>query len=141
MAVPGPILIVDDDPDDQEMIERILSKMGLDNPRKKFHDGAETLEYLRSTEDKPFIIICDVNMPIINGIQLKEEIERDHYLKKQGIPFVFLSTSANPQHVKKAYELPIQGFFIKGQSYDDLKMSLTRILDYWNSCIRANQVK
>ena len=140
MSKTGPILIVDDDPDDQDMIERILSIMKVENVRKKFYDGEQLLAYLRTTTDKPFIIICDINMPIMNGIQVKEEIEKDISLKKKSIPFVYLSTSANPQQVKKAYELTVQGFFLKGQSYDALKASLHQIMLYWTHCIHINSV-
>src|SRR4051812_2844630 len=124
MSKAGPILIVDDDPDDQDMIERIIVSMRLENERKKFYDGEELLVYLRETEDKPLIIISDINMPLMNGLQLKAEIEKDPYLKRKSIPFVYLSTTANPQQVRKAYELTVQGFFVKGQSYDALKGSV-----------------
>ena len=140
MSKTGPILIVDDDPDDQDMIERILSNMKVENVRRKFYDGEQLLAYLRTTPEKPFIIICDINMPIMNGIQLKEEIEKDSTLKKKSIPFVYLSTSANPQQVNKAYELTVQGFFLKGQSYDALKTSLQHIIQYWTSCIHITSV-
>jgi CheY-like chemotaxis protein len=138
MSKAGPIIIVEDDPDDQEMIERILSGMKVENERKYFSDGEDVLAYLRVTADSPFIIICDINMPIMNGIRLKEEIERDPDLKRKSIPFVYLSTSANPQQVKKAYELTVQGFFLKGQSYDALKASIRQIVDYWKICIHIN---
>jgi CheY-like chemotaxis protein len=140
MSKTGPILIIDDDPDDQDMIDRILSNMKLENERKKFYDGEEILKYLKTTSEKPFIIICDINMPIMNGIQLKEEIERDPQLKSKSIPFVYLSTTANPQQVKKAYELTVQGFFVKGQSYDALKASLHQIVDYWKLCVHINSI-
>jgi CheY-like chemotaxis protein len=140
MSKAGPILIVDDDPDDQDMIERIIVSMSLENERKKFYDGEELLVYLRETEDKPLIIISDINMPLMNGLQLKAEIEKDPYLKRKSIPFVYLSTTANPQQVRKAYELTVQGFFVKGQSYDALKGSVNQIILYWQKCIHINNV-
>jgi CheY-like chemotaxis protein len=140
MSKSGPILIVDDDQDDQDMIQRIVTGMKLENELKKFYDGEELLQYLNTTEDKPLVIICDINMPLLNGIQLKEEIEKDPYLKKKSIPFVYLSTTANPQQVKKAYELTVQGFFVKGQSYDALKASVHQIISYWKMCIHINSM-
>jgi len=141
MAINGPVLIVDDDPDDQEMIDRILKKMNLENEVKFFPDGERLLEYLRTTSDKPFIIICDINMPIMNGLQLKEAIEKDHYLRRKSIPFVYLSTTANPQQVRKAYELTVQGFFVKGQSYDALKNAITQIISYWKTSIHIDSTQ
>jgi CheY-like chemotaxis protein len=141
MAINGPILIVDDDPDDQEMIGRILKKMDIENEIKNFLDGERLLEYLRTTDEKPFIIICDINMPIMNGLQLKEAIEKDLYLRKKSIPFVYLSTTANPQQVRKAYELTVQGFFVKGQSYDALKNAITQIISYWKTSVHIDSTQ
>lgn len=140
MAMSGPIVIVDDDPDDQEMITRVLSKMGLENPLKMFNDGEEVLQYLRTTADHPFIIICDINMPIMNGIQLKEQLDTDPALKVRSIPFVFLSTTANPEQVMKAYKLSVQGFFVKGQSYEVFKNAIHQIIEYWRKCFHPNNL-
>jgi CheY-like chemotaxis protein len=114
MSRSGPVIIIDDDPDDQEMIGRIFSKMSLENPVRKFHDGEEALRYLRTTKEKPFIIICDINMPIMNGIQLKQEIDNDPQLR--------------------------QGFFVKGQSYEVLKESVHKIIAYWKTCVFPNSL-
>jgi CheY-like chemotaxis protein len=140
MSKSGPLVIVEDDPDDQEMISRILSKMKLQNEILKFYDGEQVLEYLRNTKDSPFIIISDINMPIMNGIQLKEKIDDDPKLKRKSIPFVYLSTTASPQQVIKAYELTVQGFFVKGQSYDVLKAALHQIVAYWQTCVHPNNL-
>jgi CheY-like chemotaxis protein len=138
MSLTGPILIVDDDADDHEMIERILGKMQVENKIEKFFDGEQLLQYLRTTTEKPFIIICDINMPILNGLQIKEEIEKDLHLRKKSIPFVYLSTTANPQQVKKAYQLTVQGFFVKGQSYDALKTAIEQIISYWKMSVHID---
>lgn len=140
MSKSGPIIIIEDDPDDHEMMERILFKMNPENIIKKFYDGESALQYLLETEDDPFIIICDINMPIMNGLQLKQSIDADVRLKRKSIPFVYLSTTANPQQVRQAYELSVQGFFLKGQSYDELKNSLQQILSYWMNCIHPNNL-
>jgi len=140
MSKAGPVIIIDDDPDDQDMIARIFSKMNLENPVRKFYDGEQALKYLRTTEEKPFIIICDINMPIMNGIQLKQEIDRDPDVKQRNIPFVYLSTSANPDQVLQAYSLKVQGFFVKGQSYEVLKESIQKIIAYWKTGVFPNSV-
>jgi CheY-like chemotaxis protein len=139
MSKLGPVVVIEDDPDDQDMIERILKKL-VENNIKKFSDGEAALQYLSSTRDSPFIIICDINMPIMNGLQLKQNIEADRRLKQKSIPFVYLSTSANPQQVVQAYHSNVQGFFLKGQSYDALKSSIHQIMQYWQVCIHPNSV-
>jgi CheY-like chemotaxis protein len=140
MSQTGPIVLVDDDPDDQEMIERIIKKMSLKNEIKHFTDGEQVYEYLKTTKEHPFIVICDINMPIINGLELKTLIDKDPVMKLKSIPFVFLSTAANPEQVAEAYKLSVQGFFLKGQSYDVLRSSLRRIIEYWQACIHPNNL-
>jgi CheY-like chemotaxis protein len=140
MSRSGPIVIVDDDIDDQEMIGRIFSKMKLENPIKKFNDGEQALRYLQRTHESPFLILCDINMPVMNGIQLKEQIDRDPDLRLRCIPFIFLSTAANPDEVLRAYTLSVQGYFVKGQSYELLKQGIEKIMQYWQTCIHPNNL-
>lgn len=131
MSAPGPLIVIEDDPDDQEMIKRILSKMELSNELKLFADGDQALKYLESSTDKPFLIISDINMPLMNGLDLKKHIQSDEALRKKCYPFVFLTTTASPTQVAQAYSLAIEGFFAKGQSYEELKEVLRTIIAYW----------
>lgn len=140
MSRTGPIVIIDDDADDHEMIERILVKLKVKNEVKKFRDGEDALEYLKHTKDKPFIIICDINMPRMNGLQLKETIDKNPVLRMKGIPFVILSTAANPKQIVQAYQQNVQGFFVKGESLSVLQNSVTRIIEYWQSCLHPNNI-
>lgn len=126
-----PIVIIDDDPDDHEMIDRVIRKMDSTIAIKKFYDGEEALRYLQTTADAPFLILCDINMPMMNGLELKKQIDQDPTLKQKAIPFVFLTTTGNGDQVKKAYQMHVHGFFTKGQSYEELKGSLEVILRYW----------
>ena len=65
MSKNGPIIIVEDDIDDQEMIAEALSAIGVSNEVKIFNGGMEVLEYLLQTQDTPFIIFSDINMPFL----------------------------------------------------------------------------
>ena len=131
MSKSGPIIVIDDDPDDQEMIHRLLLKHHLSNEIKKFSDGEEALHYFKNTRDKPFLILCDINMPLMNGLELKQNIELNAELAEMNIPFVYLTTTANPDQIVKAFNLTCQGFFIKGQSYNELKDTINLIVSYW----------
>ena len=130
----GPIIVIDDDPDDQEMIQRILGKMNLENEVKKFLDGEDAFTYFLQTSDRPLLVLCDINMPRMNGIELKQQIEDDTVLCGKRMPFVFLSTTANPDQIIKAYNISCQGFFIKGQTFSELKETVYRIVSYWKHC-------
>jgi CheY-like chemotaxis protein len=131
MAKNGPIIIIDDDPDDQEMISRIIGRLNLPNQLRKFFDGEEAMNYFLTSEEMPHIILCDINMPLMNGFELKKNIDAHKGLKAKQIPFVYLTTTANPDHILQAYNLTVQGFFVKGQTYEELKETVRQILAYW----------
>lgn len=135
MSAQGPLIVIEDDPDDQEMIKRILAKMDLSNEQKFFSDGDQALKYLESTSEKPFLIISDINMPLMNGLDLKKQIQSNEALRKKCYPFVFLTTTASPTQVALAYSMTIEGFFAKGQSYDELKEVLKSIIAYWKKAM------
>lgn len=134
----GPIIIVDDDKDDQEIYADAIKAVGVLNELRFFSDGQQALDYLYTTSEQPFIILSDVNMPQMDGLKFKEEMERDNYLKNKGIPFVFISTNASGAAVRKAHELSVQGYFQKPNSMNEIKKMLGVLFDYWESCKHIN---
>lgn len=133
----GPIIIVEDDPDDQLLISEICKRLNQGGV-VIFDNGISVLNYLRTTTDQPFLILCDVNMPAMNGLQLRAEIIRDEILRKKSIPFVFFSTVAMQEEVDAAYDLIVQGYFEKGRNYDDLESTLQLLIAYWQKCRHPN---
>ncbi len=91
-----------------------------------------------STPDKPFLIICDVNMPELSGIELRRQLNENDYLREKSIPFIFFSTSAQPNHVSEAYQTMVQGYFEKPNNILEMKTRLKTILDYWTHCKHPN---
>ncbi|HEX8462800.1 MAG TPA: response regulator [Segetibacter sp.] len=136
----GPIVIVDDDKDDRDTYSEAIKAIGISNELKLFMGAKQALEYLSTTIDQPFIILSDINMPRINGIQFKEAIQNDEMLKNKGIPFVFISTNASYDIVRQAQILSVQGFFEKQASFDDIKSMLQKLFDYWELCKHLNNV-
>jgi CheY-like chemotaxis protein len=126
-----PIIIVDDDQDDQFLMRKICEKMNVQRKLIFFEDGREALRYLRTTDDKPFIILSDINMPAMNGLELLREIVKDDFIRMKSIPFIFFSTAASPSQIREAYALTVQGFFVKETSMSKIEHSLRVILDYW----------
>ncbi|MFN2438469.1 MAG: response regulator, partial [Chitinophagaceae bacterium] len=104
----GPILIVDDDSDDQEIYADAIKAIGIKNEILFFGGGEDALDYLITTTEQPFIILSDINMPQMNGLQFKERIQQDNYLREKGIPFIFISTNATPSAVRQAHALSVQ---------------------------------
>lgn len=132
MAKTGAIVIVEDDEDDKELLEEVLREMKLPNKILFFNKALKAFEYLRSTIESPFLIISDVNLPGMSGLELKKQIDSEEYLRKKCIPFVFLSTSSNISCVKKAYEeMTIQGYFEKPLLIKELRNLLHCIIGYW----------
>jgi CheY-like chemotaxis protein len=115
------------------MIKRVLSKLDIPNELKFFADGEQALKYLEVSPEKPFLIISDINMPMMNGLELKKYIQSKQTLRSKCYPFVFLTTTVSSPQVKLANELGVEGFFAKGQSYDELKEVLRTIISYWRS--------
>lgn len=129
-----PIIIIDDDDDDHFILKRVFEKIGNERPLIFFNDGRKVLEYLKTSGERPFLILSDVNMPILNGIELKRTIDTDPDLRRIAVPFVFFSTSAMTSLVREAFDLSAQGFFIKGQNLDEMENTLRIIFDYWKKC-------
>ena len=138
MSISGPIIFVDDDSDDQFIYEEICIKLGVINKLKFFHRAETMLNYLRETPDKPFIIFCDINMPEMDGLSLRKAINDEEYLRRKSIPFVFFSTAATPAQVRVAYDLTVQGFFLKEQNFAETQATIKMILDYWRKCYHPN---
>lgn len=136
----SPILIVEDDPDDQDILKSVCSEIGVEDHLLFFNDGNKVVDYLKRTTQKPLLILCDINMPLMDGIELLEHINHDDYLKRKSIPFIFFSTAASPSQVRRAYELSVQGFFLKENSFEELKKTMHLILRYWLKCRHPNSV-
>jgi CheY-like chemotaxis protein len=141
MNVKEPIIIIDDDTDDHAIFQEIAQRLNLANKLVFFRNGVEVLSYLRTTLDKPFIIFCDINMPVMNGLDLRREINADEFLRKKSIPFVFFTTAASADQVREAYDLTVQGFFIKESSFIETENTFRLILEYWDKCKHPNAVR
>ncbi len=135
----GPIILIEDDHDDKTIFEEVLAELGIANKLIWFSKSKDAIEYLQMATEPPFLILSDVNMPVQNGLDFKKQIDNDPELRKKSIPFVFYSTSVGQQAVKEAYtEMTIQGFFQKGNDFEEIKNSIKLIIDYWTHCIHPN---
>lgn len=130
----GPIIVIEDDEDDREFMKDVFIDLDYQNEIIFFEDGHLALHFLINEKVEPFIIISDINMPVLNGMALKEEIQKNEKLRLKCIPYLFFSTSANQQHVIDAYSKSVQGFFIKPNSIVKLKAVVKKIIEYWQEC-------
>lgn len=135
----GPIIVIEDDVDDQEMLIEIFQKLGYENKIVYFSDGNKALEYLNLSDVQPFLILSDVNMPRLNGFDLRKKIFTNEQLQTKCIPYLFFTTGANKKYVVDAYAMSVQGFFIKPASMEDLENTIKKIVEYWKECIAPSQ--
>jgi CheY-like chemotaxis protein len=128
----GPILLIDDDPDDIQITLEILGELGIQNKVIAFTSGREALKYLTELHDQwPFLILCEINMAAMNGPELKSRINDAQLLKNRAIPFIFYSADSNPWMLSRAWEVQNQGFFLKQATMAEIKASLAEIISYW----------
>jgi CheY-like chemotaxis protein len=99
----GPIIIIEDDPDDRGFFKEVFEGLNYENEIVYFEDGESALAYLIDEPIKPFLILSDINMPRLSGIELKDRIQLNEDLRMKCIPYLFFTTTANQQHVIEAY--------------------------------------
>ena len=137
----GPIVIIEDDTDDQEILSDIFKELDYNNKLIFFADSVQALEYLTDTDIEPFLVLSDINMPKLNGMELREKIHNNEDLRLKSIPYLFFSTSAEQKHVIDAYSRSIQRFFVKPNSIDKLKNVIVKIVEYWQECESPKYIK
>jgi CheY-like chemotaxis protein len=135
------ILIVDDDQDDLDLISDVVNHLNITRPVRYFRNGKELENFLQSDNNAPFLIICDVNLPDLDGFLVKQKISENPALKYKSVPFIFWSTSASEKQIQYAYDLPAQGFFFKPNNFDDLCDTVKTILSYWQKSQHPKKVK
>jgi len=131
------ILLVEDNIDDAEMTIHALRKSNLAN--KLFHatDGEEALDFLfgkgkyagRDINLKPKIILLDLKMPKINGIEVLEKVKSNYATKK--IPVVILTSSKEDPDVSKCYDLGANGYIVKPVEFDGFTKAISDLGMYW----------
>jgi CheY-like chemotaxis protein len=134
----GPIIIIEDDKDDQFLLGEVFKKLSYSNTILFFCDGQEALEFLNTTDMTPFLILSDINMPRLDGFALRDKIKTDAELQVKCIPYLFFSTASSQKAVIDAYSLSVQGFFIKQNTMAELEKTVSVIMEYWKRCVAPN---
>src|SRR5688572_13385615 len=116
----GPIVIIEDDIDDQEAFRDVFKDLDNENEVVYFRDGHAALEYLTTTHQSPFLILSDINLPKLGGFELRDKIHNNEMLKLKCIPYLFFTTVSDQRNVINAYSKSIQGFFTKPSNNKEL---------------------
>jgi CheY-like chemotaxis protein len=137
----GEIIVVEDDIDDQDLFSEALNNIGVPNKILFFGNGESALEYLEKEGTEPFLILSDINLPRLNGFELRERVFTNKKLSNKCIPYIFFTTAANKDSVVNAYAFSAQGFFEKPSSFKELEDILRSIIDYWKRCYSPSDFK
>ncbi len=124
------ILLVEDDRVDVMTVKRALKELNVPNPLKVAGNGEEALEYLEDQSNpKPGIILLDLNMPKMNGIEFLKVVKQDEALRR--IPVVVLTTSKEEQDRVASFDLSVAGYIIKPVDYVQFVEVMRAINTYW----------
>ena len=125
-----PILLVEDDRVDVMTIERALKDIKVTNTLNVVKNGEEALEFLRNKKnEKPCLILLDLNMPRMNGIEFLKIAKRDDDLKL--LPAIVLTTSKEEQDKMNSFQLGVAGYMLKPVDYKQF-LEVIRAIDlYW----------
>ena len=128
------ILLVEDDDGDAKAMDRAFTRAKIANPLRRAIDGVEALEILRGENGKekiahPFLLLIDLNMPRMNGIQLLQALRADPTLRR-AVAFV-LTTSKREEDKIAAYDFNVAGYIHKQTADEDIKNLVNLIDCYW----------
>jgi CheY-like chemotaxis protein len=136
------VLIVEDDIIDATNIKQVLEIS--DNTKNVYvaSNGLEALKMLRSTDGKlpiisPYrrLIVLDLNLPTMNGIEFLQNLRSDPELN--GIPVVVLTGANSDRHILEAYQLNVAGYIVKPVNFNSFIEALTTLSNYWVQCEMA----
>lgn len=130
----GEIILIEDDLDDQELFREAYRELGMQNKLTILCDGYTAYEYFNKADKDLFLIISDINMPRMTGIQLRDKMQQFGEIRLRTIPFLFLTTGTAPDNIIYSYDHSVQGFFLKPNNFDELKTILRQIFEYWKIC-------
>lgn len=125
------ILLVEDDTIEVMKFNRVLKTLASKHKIIEANNGEEALRVLSSKENLPDIIVLDLNMPKLNGLEFLSILKNDEMLKY--IPSIILTTSSNHKDLLECYRIGIAGYILKPLKYDDYVERITNLLNYWSN--------
>jgi CheY-like chemotaxis protein len=134
----GKIVLIDDHAFEKEFLVMALEELNIKAELEFFSTPEKALEYLRTTKDTIFLIISDMNMPKMDGLDFKKIIDKEPELRSKSVPFIFSSSGATKRQLEQAYEYRLQGYFLKPQEVKDMAKQLELIINYWIVSVRPD---
>lgn len=125
----NPVLLVEDDTVDAMTVMRSFKELRISNKVEHKKDGVEALNYLQHANPKPCLVLLDINMPKMNGIELLQRMKQDDELRK--LPVVMLTTSNDERDKIESYKLGVAGYMLKPVNYQNFVQVMKSINTYW----------
>ena len=123
------ILLVDDSDDDIFLVREAFKESGVAHRIDAISDGEQALNFLREDGNRPDVVLLDINMPRFSGFDVLEWVQSDPQLRE--IPIVMLTTSEQPEDVRRATEGGARDYFRKPVEFRQLRDLACRVLDRW----------
>jgi two-component system response regulator len=131
------IILIEDNPDDAALAIRALKKQNLANKLIHLKDGAEALDFIygrgayseRSIINTPRVILLDLKMPKVNGLEVLEKLKSD--MSTKHIPVVILTSSAEDPDIKECYKLGANSYIVKPVDFDNFAKTVVDLGLYW----------
>lgn len=123
------ILLVEDDPADVELTLRALSRHNLTNRVRTARDGVEALEYLFGNAPLPKLVLLDLKLPKMNGLEVLRHLKAD--ARTHRIPVVMLTSSREAPDIAEAYELGANSYIVKPVEFESFVKAVSDLGLYW----------
>ena len=123
------VLLIEDDIIEVMKLNRAISKFESKHKIIEANNGEEALKILEVKDNLPDIILLDLNMPKINGIEFLSILKNDETLKY--IPTIILTTSNNQRDLLECYTLGVAGYILKPWKYEEYVSKIEKLLAYW----------
>lgn len=128
------ILLLEDDEIDVLNIKRVFKKLEFSNDLFVCENGEKGLEWLqKNSKNLPGLIILDLNMPKMNGIEFLQTIKKDERFVK--VPVMVLTTSSAQQDLQQCYEMSVSGYMLKPLDFKEFVDMFKAVKNYWNNNI------
>ncbi len=141
------VLLVDDNPDDCEMVREAWEEMPIGEHLRMVSDGTDLLDYLyrrgvyenRESAPRPSVILLDLNMPYMTGQEVLEELSKDQVLSC--IPVVVLTTSKAPRDIFQTATLGVNGYMQKPPTYSGYLQMFANVRDHWAEILSSTMLR
>lgn len=131
------ILLIEDNPSDEELTQRALRKNNIANRLHVARDGAEALEFIfatgaytgRKVENGPKLILLDLKLPKVDGLEVLKRVKTDE--RTMSIPVVVLTSSKEERDIVDSYKLGVNSYIVKPVDFDKFVEAVAQLGIYW----------